>query len=69
MTSKYQYSLLVFVVAAALLACNESEDQRHSKQGEDTVNVSDTRRNTDDTVNTLPDTARLKVDTLHQPPQ
>lgn len=69
MTTKYRYTLLAFVVAAVTAGCNESEDQRQTKQGEDTVNVSDTRRNTDDTVNTLPDTASMKVDTLHQAPQ
>lgn len=66
---KYRYSFLILVVAATMVSCNEREDQRHSKQGEDTVNVSDTRRNTDDTVNTIPDTARMKVDTMHQSPQ
>ena len=66
---KYRYCLLSALIVAALLSCNERDDQQQGKQGEDTVNVSDSRRNTDDTINTLPDTAHLKVDTLHQSPQ
>ena len=66
---KYRSSLLSALIIAALLSCNERDDQQQGKQGEDTVNVSDSRRNTADTINTLPDTARLKVDTLHQSPQ
>jgi hypothetical protein len=61
MTMKFRCSLLAFVVTTSVVACNEREDQRQDKQGEDTVNVSDTRRNTDDTVNTIPDTATMKV--------
>lgn len=66
MIRKYTYTLLVLAIATALVSCGESSDQRHDAQGEDSVNRTDTRRYTDTTINTIPDTGTLNVDTMRQ---
>jgi hypothetical protein len=66
MMQKHKYTLLAFLVAAAMISCGESSEQRHDAQGEDSVNRTDTRRYTDTTINTIPDTGTLNVDTTRQ---
>jgi hypothetical protein len=66
MMQKHKYILLAFLVAAAMISCGERSEQRQDAQGEDSVNRTDTRRYTDTTINTIPDTGTLNVDTTRQ---
>jgi hypothetical protein len=66
MIQKHKYSLFAFLVAVAMVGCSESPEQRHDAQGKDSVNRTDTRRYTDTSINTIPDTATLNVDTTRQ---
>lgn len=57
-----QYSWAALLLAAMTTACNDGNDM--SKEDEQLqVDSLDTRRNTDESINTIPDTATMKVDT------
>lgn len=57
-----QYSWVALLVAAVTTACNDGNDM--SKEDERIqVDSLDTRRYTDESTNTIPDTATMKVDT------
>lgn len=56
----------VLVAAVLVVGCNDGNDA--STEEDMDTNLTDTRRNTTDTMQTLPDTATMKIDTF-QPPQ
>ena len=58
-----RYSLAALLALVVMASCNDGNDR--SKEGEQLPTDSfDTRRNTTESVNTIPDTATMKVDTM-----
>lgn len=58
-----RYSLGALLALVVMASCNDGNDR--SKEGEQLSTDSfDTRRNTSESVNTIPDTATMKVDTM-----
>ena len=51
----------IFVIAASLVACNNSSDGTTTN---DTINTVDTNTTVNQTINTTTDTAKVVVDTL-----
>ena len=62
MKKKLGYSLAI-VLAAALASCNDSGNNMSKEDEHIQQDSLDTRRNTTESTNTLPDTATMKVDT------
>lgn len=59
----YRFSLAALLTLVVLASCNDGNDM--SKEEEQLPADSfDSRRNTTDSMNTIPDTATMKVDTM-----
>lgn len=64
MNNKLRNMLAVVVAAALVAGCNDGNNA--STEEDMDTNLTDTRRNTTDTIQTLPDTATMKIDTFQQ---
>lgn len=64
MKQKPGYSLAALLTAVVMASCNDGYN-RSKEESQDPVNLTDTRRNTTDTLNTIPDTAAMKADTTN----
>lgn len=63
MKMTYRFSLAALLALVVLASCNDGNDM--SKEEEQLPADSfDSRRNTTDSMNTIPDTATMKVDTM-----
>lgn len=63
MKQTYRLSLAALLATVIMAACNDGNDMS-KEDSQLPVDSLDTRRYTDDSKNTIPDTATMKVDTM-----
>ena len=62
------YSLVIAASVTGIISCNNRNNESHKDLHKDTVNVSDSRRNTTNSSNYITDTAAEATDVNKQSP-